>query len=168
MRSYSFALPNLRNAADEKKCGMQASRAADTRKTEFPEVYIVIVSACDIAQSPSRTGTQQNASTRASCSHFGDQNIQGAQNQSQTGKFAKMVKNRTNKMLVMKKAHAPGSAPKNRRYCGKPLTVQTSKPQGRQGLTPQRYARSVRLADSRCRKRPCCGRTNRCQSGRSR
>ena len=120
-----------------------------------------------------RTVPQQDwhtakCSTRASCSHFGDQNIQGTQNQSQTGKFAKMVKNRTNKMLVMKKAHAPGSAPKNRRYCGKPLTVQTSKPQGRQGLTPQRYARSVRLADSRCRKRPCCGRTNRCQSGRSR
>ena len=35
-----------------------------------------------------------------------------------------------------------------------------------QGLPPQRYHRLVRLADSRCRKRPCSSRTYRCWSGR--
>jgi hypothetical protein len=40
-------------------------------------------------------------------------------------------------------------------------------PPRHQGLTPQRYHRLVRLADSRCRKRPCSGRTYRCWCGRS-
>ena len=58
--------------------------------------------------------------------------------------------------------------PKKPSYCGKPLTVQTSRLSGHQGPPPQRYSRLVRLADSRCRKRPCCSRTYRCWSRRCR
>jgi hypothetical protein len=36
------------------------------------------------------------------------------------------------------------------------------------GPPPQQHSRLVRLADSRCRKRPCCGRTYRCRSRRCR